>query len=383
MARRPPLPDRTPPEPEPSDPDDAAPTDGVAPTDGARFDPPRRHRLTVEPSRLPGAGDGRPRALAAVAAVFGVIALTIASAWLTPSDRGHDRPGSSPRARGTGAPAAIAAASGSPESSPGAGIRGSDRTPWPAPPEPVVITPRQLAQGVADGSLDGDLIFVHGRLVPEQQACTQPLDLRCVTVSVVGLDLPIHTAPALVYWQAPSRGATLVMRPEAGHLVYLGVIETGIDAPTSMSELVGNESVAPRPITLSPVGGWLVIDPLATCSPSSEWIGCPLAGPFLADDQPLRSGVLVSTRGSEVGLESGAVGLGDGTTRLVGTFLVRRGYHNGCLGVIPSDDAAAGGGDASAGPGASPCTRAVLPGWDVVARLEGVRLLQITMPGTP
>ncbi len=375
MASRPPFPERTLPEPEPSAPAHAAPTDG------AGFDPARRQRLTVEPTGLAGAGDGRPRALAAVAAVFGVIALAIASTWLTPSG-GHDHPGSSSSARGTAAPATISVASGSPGSPSGGGIRGSDLTPWPAPPEPVVIAPRQLAQRVADGSLDGDLVFVHGRLVPDAQSCTQPLDLRCVTVSVEGLDIPVHTAPALVYWQAPPPGGVLVMRPEGGHLVYLGVIEAGIDAPTSMSELVGNESVAPRPITLSPVGGWLLIDPLASCSPSSEWIGCPLAGPFLADDQPLRSGVLVSSRGSGVGLESGAVGLGDGTTRLVGTFLVRRGYHNGCLGVIPSGGAA-GGGDASAGPGASSCIRAVLPGWDVVARLEGVRLLQVTMPGTP
>jgi len=146
-----------------------------------------------------------------------------------------------------------------------------------------------------------------------------------------------------------------------------------------MSELLVSRSVAPDPITLSPVGGWLLTDPLATCSPSPGRIGCPVAPPFLADDQPLRSGVLVSDRGSKVGLESGAVGLGDGTTRLVGTFQVRRGFRNGCLGVTTSGASVPGVGDAS-GPGQSPCTKAVMPGWDIVARLEGVRLLQVTIP---
>jgi hypothetical protein len=320
------------------------------------------HELRVERAQLPEPRGGRGRAFVAGAVVLSVI---VAGLWLSALGSSDSRRA----AQGQGSPVPSGApasgqqsisssASPAPDSSPAVGFV------WPPLPPFPVLTPAELEAGVADRSLNGALVFIHARLEARERRCGQSLAVGCVIVGVPGLDLPIELAPELVYWQAPPPGSSLVMRPEAGRLVYLGLLDRGPVA--SMSGLLARRPTQPFPMTLALVGGWLLTDPHGLCTPAPDGTRCTVARPFLAADQPLRNGTVTSTRGATVGLESGALGLGDGTTRLVGTFLVRHAVHSACQGSVDS--------------GGSPCPDVVTLGWDVVGRLEGARRFQVTVP---
>ncbi len=343
----------------------ASDPEGSRPVSLERGDVPPPRDLRVEPTALPAPRAARWRALAAGAVVVAVIGIGIALASLTPSRLEQaDRP-SVPGTSERVATVPSAAPDARPSAAPG----------WPAPADPAPLTPQALNQGVIDGSLDGSLVFLRGRLGPVDQTCDPGRDVRCATETIQGLDVPLMLAPALAYAQAPLPGAVLVTRPDAGRLVYLGALSP--DPVTSMTGLLTSRPGRPFLVTLSPVGGWLLTDPHGLCTPAADGGRCPVSPPFLADDRPLRNGTVVSDRGSVVALEAGAVGLGDGTTRLVGTFLVRHAVHQSCE--APAFTGAAAGGDAAAATPSS-CPAHVTFTWDVVARLEGVRRFEVTMP---
>jgi hypothetical protein len=327
--------------------------------------------LTVEVAVVPGRGRGRRNAGIVAVAVVSALTLAVASAWLAPSGTGPARtsaPVSSGPAPGMVASPATARPA-RPTDEPGSSFS------WLAPPQPVELTPAALETGVRDGSFDGSLVLLRGVLDPEKGGCTQPLDVRCVTVSVPGLALPVDMAPALVYWQAPPRTATLVMRPVGGRLVYLGTLGAPIDAPTTVAALLARRPVPPFPMTLSPVGGWLVVSPFRPCGSPAGSAPCAQLPPFLSDDQPKLGGILVSDRGTEVGLEPLADGLLNGSNVSGGTFLVRHGLRSGCGGTGRFADAPG----PSTAAGASPCPELVL-GWDVVARLDGLLIYVVRIP---
>ena len=312
-------------------------------------------RLQVAPAQLPGPRGSRARAYVALAVVVGVIAVGVGLSSLGSS--GSPQVASSLRATGSLGPAASAGGSALPSPASSQAIA----LDWLALPNPAELTAGELEAGVADGSLDGALVFIRGRLVAQEQLCGQSFAVECVIATVPGLNLPIDLVPALVYWEAPPPGSFLVMHPVAGRLVYLGVVRPD-DPVSSMSEVLARRPTRPFPMTLAPVVGWLVTDPFGQCSPAPSDVPCPVASPFLADDHPLRDGTVPTDRGASVAIEAGAVGLASGMSWLFGTYLVRHAFHSAC--------------DTSS----SPCVDVVRLGWDVVARMDGIRWFEVTVP---
>ncbi len=212
--------------------------------------PPDRE-LRVEPTRLPGPRGGRARALVAGAIVVGIIVVGLGLATLgsppTPSPDQALRSEGSPQSRSSPSPGPSTTRP-SPDSSPAVAFD------WPALPDPVTLDPAELEAGVVNGGLDGSLVFLSARLVAQQQLCGQSFAIDCLVAVVPGLDIPIDLAPALVYWEAPPPGSVLVMRPQAGRLVYLGVIRPG-DPVSSMRGLLAGRPTRPFPMTLALVGG--------------------------------------------------------------------------------------------------------------------------------
>jgi hypothetical protein len=321
-------------------------------------------RLQVSPARLPGPPGGRARAYLVLAVVVGVIVVGVGLASFGSSNAPAPEEGQEPT--GSLAPAASAGLL-----TPAAPTGESSAVPTSTPPGAsrnlsfTVLAPAELEAGVFDGSLDASLVFLRARLLPQEQRCGQSFAVGCVVVAVPGLDIPIDLSPALVYWEAPPPGVTLVMRPDAGRLVYLGVLAP--DAVSTMTDLLHRRPTRPFPMTLAKVGGWLLHDPHGLCAADSAGTPprgatpCPVASPFLADEAPLSNGTLASDRGASVAIEADAVGLGDETAPQVGTFLVRHAFHSTC--------------DVSV----ARCPTVSLS-WDVVARLVGVSRYLVTVP---
>lgn len=278
---------------------------------------PRTLDVPPAPVRGPrGGGKAGPFALVAVVAV---IAGAIGVAQLDPAPRDTARisfavPTLAPSAAAAETPRGTAAAEAAPD--PSAILAGT--TPR--------MTREALAAAVRDGSIEGRLVFVDGTLDVTPVRC-QSLAQGfggCVDLAIPGLGLPVRQGADTVPWRAdPPAGAWLVAVARTGGLVYLGSLVPDPNGPIPV-DAIANAGVPNAAGTLFEVPGWLVVNPVQTCfRPGVAATPCPPPPPYLAQDEPLPDGMLVSDAGSVVMVAPSAPGIDPAATVTQGTYLVQ------------------------------------------------------------
>ena len=152
----------------------------------------------------------------------------------------------------------------------------------------------------------------------------------------------------------PPPDAWLVTVARDGGLVYLGSLVPVEDGPSTIDGIV--EGFGPRGRdwidgTLFGVDGYLVSNPIHPCRRAvAGATPCPAPPPFLAYDEPLPDGILVSDAGAEVQLLASMPEIDPDAVVTEGTFLL----------APPADD------------GEGP--------WRVVARYEPSRAVRVLVP---
>jgi hypothetical protein len=199
--------------------------------------------------------------------------------------------------------------------------------PDPAPPR---LTPRDLTAAVADGSLDGRLVFIDGTLDVTETDCAPSQDGRggpCVDLKVPGLGLDVRPEPVAMPWRGePPPGAWIVTVAKNGRLGYLGsLVPSPVmagDATEMVVRLLNGDLRSAG--SLYQLGGFLVVNPIRPCDrpDASRATPCPLAPPFLAAEAPLADGSLHSNRGGDVALATPVVDVDPAALVTPGLFLL-------------------------------------------------------------
>jgi hypothetical protein len=208
----------------------------------------------------------------------------------------------------------------------------------------------QVLAGVRDGSLDGWIVYADAHLTG---SCAQGGGDVCTPgIAVAGLPLPVDVdAPARAYAGDPPRGAALVLGVHGQRLEYLGSLIVRPGGSPTIDVLTADvpTGVAGDRQTLWDAAGWLVVNPIHECNRDPSATPCPVPPPFLAADEPLDNGILVSGRGEEVALAPSMWGVDPPLDTVTsGPFLVR-----------PAADRA---------------------GWEVVARYDPSRSVRVVIP---
>jgi hypothetical protein len=262
--------------------------------------------LSVPPAPVGGSRAGRRAALVAIVVVAAVIAGAVGLAQL---DRGRSSP------RRTAAPVvAVATAPPVPTPSP------NDLLPGTTPPRMSVA---EVGGAVRDRTLDGRIVFVDGEIRATKAPCPNlvPGSGGCVTLEIPGIGVPVRQDDTTIPWPGqPPRGAWLVTVPRAGSLVYLGSLLPAQPLPISRLPVDADPAAAG---SVYQAVGWLVVNAVHTCARTDLDSPCPAPPPFLADDQPLDGGVLVSDAGAEVLVAPGP-DVDMDTVVTGGTYLVSR-----------------------------------------------------------
>jgi hypothetical protein len=230
---------------------------------------------------------------------------------------------------------------------------------------PPRLSREDLAAAVLDGSLDGRLVFVDGvmRATPLPCPSQSPALRGCVGLDIPGIGVPVWPGEFGVPvrpgetdtpWPGePPPDAWLVTVAQAGGLVYLGSLVPSEDGPRTIDGIV--EAFGPRGRdwlngTLFEADGYLVVNPVHPCRLAVPGATpCPAPQPFLAYDEPLADGVLVSDLGAAVQVSETMPEIDPNAVVTAGTFLL-----------APPDD--------DEGP------------WRVVARYEPARAVRALVP---
>ncbi|HEY4189529.1 MAG TPA: hypothetical protein VGM28_03830 [Candidatus Limnocylindrales bacterium] len=217
----------------------------------------------------------------------------------------------------------------------------------------VPLSADELRSHLADGSLDGRLVVIDGRLALNQLGCG--LRPNCAVPFIRGLDnVPMaadDATNAALGVDLPDAGPH-VFAVRDGTLEYLGIEPADVDHPLSMATLLARgPRYGQNALQLQLVSGWLVEAGFAC--PTVAQPAAPCLGPasWLTDDQPTRRGGLATGGRILVALRTTAP---DGPV-VQGPFLVRR--------MVPNEATVC---DAS--PGVD-CTPVVVGDWQVVAIL--------------
>lgn len=274
--------------------------------------------LDVPPVPVGGPRGGGRLGFLVLAAVVAVVAGAIGIAQLAPAPA---------------APARISFAV--PTLEPSVRVAGLADGPSPVPDPSALLagtSPRlsrdTLAAAVRDGSLDGRLVFVDGVLDATPVRC-QRLGQGsggCVDLAIPGLGLSVRQGDGTIPWRAgPPPGAWLVTVARAGGLVYLGSLVPRPDGLRMPVAAVATDSMPDSEGTLFEADGFLVLNPVHPCfRPDAAATPCPTTPPFLARDEPLAEGTLVSDAGAVVSLAPSAPEVDPATVVTPGTFLVQR-----------------------------------------------------------
>jgi hypothetical protein len=277
--------------------------------------------LDVPPAPVRGPRGGGRAALVALGALVMIVAVAVVLAQLDPAPPG---PARVPIAVSTGAPSTPVQ-------------RPSDAT-APAPDPSTVLaatTPRMnreaLAAAVVDGSLEGRLVFVDGTIDHTAAHCPGLNESfgGCVDLSIPGLGLPVRQGDSAIPWRGdPPTGSWLVTVARGRGLVYLGSLVPRFGEDMPFDGVAAAE--APGGGSLFEAGGFLVQHPVHACyRPAIPATPCPPPPPFLARDEPLPDGLLVSDAGAPVTLAPAAPEIDPDATVTSGTFLVQRERDSG------------------------------------------------------
>jgi hypothetical protein len=230
---------------------------------------------------------------------------------------------------------------------------------------PPRLSREELAAAVRDGSLEGRLVFVEGVMRATAMPCASqaPASRGCVRLEIPGIgvpvrpgeiDVPVRPGEFDTPWPGePPPDAWLVTVARDGGLVYLGSLVPSEDGVRTIDRIV--EGFGPRGRdwvdgTLFEVDGYLVVDPIHPCRQTGRSATpCPAPSPFLAYDEPLPDGILVSDEGAVVELSASMPEIDPDAVVTMGRFLL----------APPVDDGKP---------------------WRVVARYEPSRAVRVVVP---
>ena len=243
---------------------------------------------------------------------------------------------------GPATPTAGAASGGTPASSAAAAATTpTDPTSPTAVPLPVIptMTMDELRAGLADGSLDGQIVLVTGVLELQPLPCPSPMPEDCYGLQLQGLDgagvalagaMIAHEAIATI--QRDTADRPMAFRVTGGQLELLGWVTHGADTQLTVTELL-REGVAAGPNEIAVVGGWLLggRSSLASCQGLAA-SPCADTRPVLADASPRPDGQPGTGDATEVMVDD-SLGLAAAPASLAGPFLVR---HMAPPGVAPA-----------------------------------------------
>ena len=195
-----------------------------------------------------------------------------------------------------------------------------------APPalDGPTLTADELRAAIADGSLDGRVIVVDGRLESMQIPCPAPG--ACNLLVLHGLDgilvtddrRPVGAEPP------PDRGRLLLV-PGGGGLRLLGAAPASLGHPLTVKEAATGISLDPRAVPLEAVSGWIVSRGPVFCPYETEGATpCTASWPWLTDDEPGPGGSLTSDVGVPVRVADPLAGGPLVVPVARGPFLVRR-----------------------------------------------------------
>jgi hypothetical protein len=243
------------------------------------------------------------------------------------------------------------------------------------------ITATRLMAAIKDGSLDGQLFAIDGRL--ETVAWDCPLDAApCSRYYVAGLPGVAITWNGMTAvggsGASPLEGRLIVtprhglLQPDQGYLELIGVLQGDLDRPVPVDDLSAADNAGERrdPMGIEAVDGWLVVDGPMFCplQRPGQASTCPPGRSLLSAVEPDASGDISSTRVVRATIHKGAPGIGQLPIRDRGPFLVRQG-------IVGSTCDPAGGQQIDVG-----CAGGPIWGWIVGARYEPDQVRVVTFP---
>jgi hypothetical protein len=263
-----------------------------------------------------GGGSRRAAVLAAVAVVT-VLALAIVSSRLFPVDQpAFVPPSAAPSAEASVPPSPAASPDGPPVYHPV--VARTPRIPWTALDVAALVA-------AVDAKAEGPLAFVSGILRITPRPCAEAIASACDRLSIDGLR-GVRVVPddgLNMPMRQPGGGEVLVVRPSAGHLVYLGSLAVdplGIPRIDGLLAILGQRDTtkAIGAPTLFEADGRLIrlshnCPETASCPPPSWLLGS-------AQWPDTRVDVVVDAT-----VQAGAFGIGADTGWTSGPFLLRPG----------------------------------------------------------
>lgn len=288
--------------------------------------------FAVLPVTTRGRGAKAPAGWAALALVA-VLVLAVTGGRL---DLGTAPPGSStaPTAASSG-PSLVAVVPGGTSTSGASPATVAPASPAvSALPRLPIMTAAQLVAALADGSLDGRLVLVAGRLKVLALPCPYPVPPDCFGITVSGLDNVSMTWDGKLSRDgaaAMQGGLAFVVRGST--LVFAGRVTSNLSEPLELLQLVDLpvSDTAPDPFALTPVGGWLVVGGIHSCPAMRPGASpCSGPGPRLTDVQPGADGIINSDLQVPVDLAASVPGVRAGSIVTPGPFLVRTEQAPGC-----------------------------------------------------
>lgn len=280
-------------------------------------------RFAIQPVTTCGRGAKAPAGWAAVALVAALV-LVVTGGRL---DLGTTKP----------------AATGEPSASSGAvipsGTAASAASPTAATSTPPAVTPRTmtaaaLQSALADGSLDGRLVLVQGRLRVVAVPCPYPVPPGCFGITVPELEGVSMT------WDVPltrqvveTMQGTLAFVVRGSALGFEGRVARDPAQPLTLQELIDRAGLltAAAQFELTSVGGWLVVGGIHSCPALGPGATpCPGPPPGLTDKQPFPEGMMASDLVVPVAVGASVPGVQPGRIVTPGPFLVRMVHAPGC-----------------------------------------------------
>jgi hypothetical protein len=272
-----------------------------------------------------GAGPGAAGVVAAVAVVLVILGGLVSSALFPAAGRSASAspdPAADPTTRPTANMTAIAEAA---ESTAPSGAQASSPF-WTPRVVPTPTTASALVAGVRDGSLDGGLVFVSGRIHGRVRACPTTAASDCALLTLDGLRVRVVVDGARGGWAGdPAAGTAVVLRVAERTLFYVGSVVVAAEGVPGTAYLSGalprpGSRLAP-PTSLVEADGMLLRNDDTTCLGSVT--SCGRHAPYIVPTRLEPSGR--NAIGAPIGLVIAPVAVGLDVTNswVTGPFLVR------------------------------------------------------------
>jgi hypothetical protein len=233
------------------------------------------------------------------------------------------------------------------------------------------MTAAQLRAALADGSLDGRLVLVEGKLQVVPMPCPSPAGPGCFGITVPGLDgVSMTWDVPLTQQDVTSMQGTLTFVVDRSTLGFIGHVDGDVTRPISPLALA-TTTTDHGSYGLVAVSGWLLVNGIHSCPMLGVGATpCPGPGPVLTDSEPTAEGMATSDVQVQVTIASPALHVHPAATRTPGPFLLRTTW----LGTRCAD------GLASPAPA---CLGGLFPNRQLIARYDPASVIQVVqIPST-